>query len=110
MIWKGPSLTGYRRIYSIKSIAGKALAFPYGKGSAAAPTVVMELVRAKKAPAALVQLEADPLLVAGPIISKHFYNENIPVVTLSHGDFRLLKTGLHAVVDGNKGEIILFGC
>ena len=92
-----------------ESIAGKVLAFPYGKGSAAAPLVILELVRAQKAPAALIQIEIDPLLVSGPIISRHFYNETIPVVTLNKEKFQLLKTGMHAVIDGSKGEIVLGG-
>ena len=71
--------------------------------------MILELVRAKKAPAALIQIEVDPLLVSGPVISKHFYNETIPVVTLNNKEFQLLKTGLHAVVDGSKGEIVLSG-
>ncbi len=91
------------------SVAGKVLAFPYGKGSAAAPMVILELVRAKKAPAALVQIDVDPLLVSGPVICKHFYNETMPVVTVDHEGFRLLITGLHAVIDGSKGEIVLAG-
>lgn len=90
-----------------ESIVGKVLAFPHGKGSTGTPMVVLELVRAKKAPAALVQIEVDPLLVSGPIICKHFYGETIPVVSVRHKDFPLLKTGLQAVVDGSKGEIVL---
>jgi len=90
-----------------KSIVGKVLAFPYGKGSAAAPMVILELVRAKKAPAALIQIEADPLLVSGPIICKHFYGQTIPVVTVNSEGFQLLKTGLHAVVDGVKGKVTI---
>jgi predicted aconitase with swiveling domain len=90
-----------------ESIAGKVLAFPYGKGSAAAPMVILELVRAQKAPVALIQIEVDPLLVSGPVICRHFYGEIIPMVTLNNTEFQMLKTGLHAVVDGGKGEIIL---
>jgi predicted aconitase with swiveling domain len=71
--------------------------------------VILELVRAKKAPAALVQMEVDPLLVSGSVICKHFYDETMPVVTVDHEGFRLLKTGLHAVIDGSKGEIVLAG-
>jgi predicted aconitase with swiveling domain len=92
-----------------ESVAGKVLVFPYGKGSAAAPMVILELVRARKAPAALVQIDVDPLLVSGPVLGKHFYGETIPVVTVNNAEFQLLKTGLHAVVDGSKGEIILSG-
>lgn len=90
-----------------ESVAGKILAFPYGKGSAAAPMVILELVRAKKAPAALVLKEVDPLLLSGPVLCKHFYGETIPVVSIDNEGFQLLKTGQHAVVDGSKGEVII---
>jgi predicted aconitase with swiveling domain len=92
-----------------KSIKEKILAFPYGKGSAAAPLVILEMVKQGTAPAAIINVETDPLLVAGPIISKHFYHKIIPVVSLNKDDFQLLKSGMHAVVDGEKDEVILSG-
>ena len=92
-----------------ESVAGKVLAFPFGKGSTGTPLVILELARVKKAPAALVQIEVDPLLVAGPVLCKHFYGEAIPVVTVDHEGFQQLKTGQHAVVDGSNGEIVLSG-
>jgi predicted aconitase with swiveling domain len=90
-----------------ESVAGKVLAFPYGKGSTGTPMVVLELVRAKKAPAALIQIEVDPLLVSGPVLCKHFYGETIPVVTVDNEGFQLLKTGQHALVDGFKEEVTI---
>jgi hypothetical protein len=33
----------------------------------------------------------------------------MPVVTLNSEAFQLLKTGMHAVFDGSKGEIVLAG-
>ena len=88
-----------------ESMAGKVLAFPYGKGSTGAPLVVMELARLKNAPAALVLIEVDPLVVSGPVISKYFYGETMPVVTVDKEGFQMLKTGTHAKVDATKGEI-----
>ena len=90
-----------------QSITGKVLAFPYGKGSAAAPMVLLELVKQSTAPAAMINIETDPLLVAGPIISKHFYGKTIPVVAMSRTAFDRLQTGLAAVVDGVKGEVVI---
>lgn len=91
------------------SIAGKVLVFPFGKGSAAAPMVFLELCRTNKHPAALVLLEIDPLLVSGPILSKHVYNKVIPVVTLSPENFRLLEKGTKGTVDSlNTGSMIQF--
>ena len=90
-----------------QSISGKILAFPYGKGSAAAPLVLLELAKQATAPAAIINVETDPLLVAGPIISKHFYDKTIPVVTLARTAFDRLKTGQSATVDGEKGEVVI---
>ncbi len=90
-----------------RSITAKVLAFPYGKGSTGAPMVVLELIKQGTAPAAIVNVETDPLLVAGPIIGRHFYKQAIPVVSLDHDNFAMLKTGKKAIVDGERGEIVI---
>ena len=92
-----------------QSIPGRILAFPYGKGSAAAPLVLLELAKQTTAPAAIINIETDPLLVAGPIISKHFYGTSFPVVALARAAFDRLQTGQAATVDGVKGEIVISG-
>lgn len=92
-----------------QSITGQVLAFPYGKGSAAAPLVLLELAKQATAPAAIINIETDPLLVAGPIISKHFYGRSIPVVTLAREAFDQLQSGQAATVDAVKGEIVISG-
>ncbi len=90
-----------------QSITAKVLAFPYGKGSAAAPLVLLELAKQRTAPAAMINIETDPLLVAGPIISKHLYGTTIPLVTLTRAAFDRLQTGQTATVDGLKGEVVI---
>ena len=90
-----------------QSIAAKVLAFPYGKGSTGAPLVLLELAKQAPAPAAIINIETDPLLVAGPIISKHFYGISIPVVALARTAFDRLQTGQAVTVDGVKGEVII---
>ena len=89
------------------SITGKVLAFPYGKGSTGAPLVLLELAKQATTPAAIINIETDPLLVAGPIISKHFYGTAIPVVALARKSFDRLQTGQDATVDGVKGEVVI---
>ena len=90
-----------------QSITAKVLAFPYGKGSAAAPLVLLELAKQATAPAAIINIETDPLLVAGPIICKHFYGTAIPVVALARAAFDRLQTGQAATVDSVKGEVVI---
>ena len=90
-----------------QSITAKVLAFPYGKGSTGAPLVLLELAKQATAPAAIINIETDPLLVAGPIISKHFYGTAIPVVAMTRKAFERLQKGQAATVDGVKGEVII---
>ncbi len=90
-----------------RSITAKVLAFPFGTGSTGAPMVMLELIKQGTAPAAIVNVETDPLLVAGPIIGRHFYKHVIPVVCLDHDNFARLKTGEEAIVDGERGEIVI---
>jgi predicted aconitase with swiveling domain len=90
-----------------QSITAKVLAFPYGKGSAAAPLILLELIKQGTAPVAIVNMETDPLLVAGPIIGRHFYNRAKPVVCLDHDSFVMLKTGKKAIVDGERREVVI---
>ena len=43
------------------------------------------------APAAIINLRSDPVILTGPLIAKHFYNKSIPVVNLSEEDYEKLE-------------------
>ena len=48
-----------------KSIAGKVLAFPYGKGSTVGSYVIYALKRNNVAPSAIINTEAEPIIAVG---------------------------------------------
>ena len=60
-----------------------------------------------RAPAAIINLRTEPILATGPIVCKHLYGKEIPVVTLDEGAFQMLKTGQHVVVNDSGGEVII---
>ncbi|MCC2253298.1 DUF126 domain-containing protein [Ruminococcus sp. CLA-AA-H200] len=74
-----------------KNMAGQVFAFPFGKGSSGAGLVILEQVRLNCAPAALINVNSDPVILTGPLIAKHFYNKSIPVVNLSQEDYDKLN-------------------
>ena len=74
-----------------KNMAGQVFAFPFGKGSSGAGLVILEQVRLDCAPAAIINLRSDPVILTGPLIAKHFYNKSIPVVNLSEEDYEKLE-------------------
>jgi len=91
VVEKGHALEG-------KCIAGTVLVFPRGKGSTVGSYVMLQLAKNCVAPAAIINLEAEPIIAVGAIISK------IPMVDkLEKDPFAMLKNGMAIEVDGEKG-------
>jgi predicted aconitase with swiveling domain len=88
-----------------QSVAGRVLAFPVGKGSSTGSLMMLELARVDLAPAAIVTIRCEPILATGPIVAKHFYGRQIPVLTLSAEDFASLESGQQVLVDATAGKL-----
>jgi predicted aconitase with swiveling domain len=88
-----------------RSVAGRVLAFPIGKGSSTGSLIILELARIERAPAAIVNIRTEPILATGPIVSRHFYGRSIPMITLTAEDFGHLQTGQTVTVDGDGGWV-----
>jgi len=83
-----------------KSIAGKVLVFPRGKGSTVGSYVMYQLAKNKVAPVAIVNQEAEIIVAVGAIVS------GIPMVDeLEKDPMAELKQGQRVVVDGSKGIV-----
>jgi len=82
-----------------KCIAGKVLAFPFGKGSTVGSYVLYALSRNGHAPAAIINEEAEPIIVTGAIIAK------IPMIDRISVPLGHLKDGVRVTVDGDRGEL-----
>jgi predicted aconitase with swiveling domain len=82
-----------------QSIAGKVLAFPYGKGSTVGSYVLYALSRNGHAPAAIINTEAEPIIVTGAIMG------TIPMIDRIDVPMSRLKSGVPVTVDGDLGEI-----
>jgi predicted aconitase with swiveling domain len=90
-----------------RSVSGKVLVCPFGKGSSGTAPVILELVRNERAPAAIINLRTDPILAAGPIIGKHIYGKEIPIITVDEESFELLRTGQHVLVNASEGKVVI---
>ena len=82
------------------SISGKVLVFPTGKGSTAGSYQLYELTISKKAPSAIINIKADPVVAAGAIIS------GIPMVDrLDQHPIEVIQTGDLVEVDADQGVV-----
>jgi predicted aconitase with swiveling domain len=81
------------------SIAGRVLAFPYGKGSTVGSYVLYALSRNGHAPAAIVNTEAEAIIATGAIIGQ------IPMIDRISVPLSRLKDGIPVTVDGDRGDM-----
>jgi hypothetical protein len=79
-----------------KSIAGKILVFPTGKGSTVGSYVLYRLKKNGKAPLAIINDESEAVIAVGAVIS------NVPMV--DHVPTKKIKTGYHVKINGEKVE------
>lgn len=79
------------------SVADRVLCFPFGKGSTVGSYSMYQLKLNGKAPAALVNESAEPIVATGAIIS------DVPMV--DGIDVSLLRTGDDLTVDANEGSL-----
>lgn len=81
-----------------KSISNKILIFPRGKGSTVGSYIIYRLAKNGVAPKAIVNIEAEPIVAIGAIISE------IPMIDkIDKKIFKLLAYGDLAEVLGDKG-------
>lgn len=75
------------------NITGKVLCLPYDRGSCSGSGVLIEMVKQETAPAAMICIEAEPVLALGPLIGKMMYGRGMALRCVSKEDYELLKTG-----------------
>ncbi|RDE14705.1 MAG: hypothetical protein C4K49_07050 [Candidatus Thorarchaeota archaeon] len=90
IIEKGHQLEG-------KSVSGKILVFPTGKGSTVGSYVLYALKKTGRAPAAIINKTVDPVVAVGCIISE------IPAV--DQIEIEKLLTGERVDVDADRGIV-----
>lgn len=92
-------------------LTGRLVTMPTGRGSSSSTAVLAELIRAGRAPAAILLSECDAIVVTGVLVAAEIYGMSIPLVQLASSDLARLPTGSHAVVHagaaGGDADVVL---
>jgi predicted aconitase with swiveling domain len=89
-----------------QQVKGKVLVFPYGKGSTTGAIVLLEAVRCRNAPAAIINVKTEPILASGALMAQIFYKKKIPIVDrLEKNPVKAIHTNDYVRVNGNKGLV-----
>ena len=84
-------ITDRRHPLSGQIASGKILLLPFTKGSSTTTAVLLESVRARTAPAAILTTTIDSFLALASVVSQKMYEKPIPIISLTLDDFNYLK-------------------
>jgi len=83
-----------------RSLTGRILVMPSGRGSSSSSSVLAEAIRAGTAPAGIVLAEPDGIVVLGALVARELYGTAVPIVVLARNDYTRIATGDRVTVDG----------
>lgn len=92
----------------MQNMSGKVFAFPTPKGSSGTGLIILEQVRTHCAPAAIINVRSDPVVLTGPLIAKRFYGVSIPVVNISEEDYAKLEGAREVEFFEDRDEIDIY--
>jgi predicted aconitase with swiveling domain len=90
--WKTGEIIDRRHMLSGAIARDKILAVPFTRGSSTTTAVLLQAIRAKTAPAAILTTETDFFFALASVVADELYASPLPLVALSEADFARLKT------------------
>src|ERR671922_501295 len=90
--WKTGEIIDRRHVLSGALAKDKILAIPFTRGSSTTTAVLLEAIRAKTAPAAIITTDTDFFFALASIVAEELYASPLPLVALAASDFVQLKT------------------
>lgn len=104
--WKTGEIIDRRHPLSGEIAKDRILAIPFTRGSSTTTSVLLEAVRAKTSPAAIITTATDFFFALASVVADELYAQPIPLVAISESDFARLQTGDEIEIE-NTGKIII---
>ena len=104
--WKTGEIIDRRHELSGLVAKGKILAIPFTRGSSTTTAVLLEAIRARTAPAAIITTEVDFFFALASVVAEELYFSPLPLIALKEADFKKLETGYEVLLRTN-GELIV---
>jgi predicted aconitase with swiveling domain len=105
--WKTGEIIDRRHPLSGVIAKGKILAIPFARGSSTTTAVLLEAIRAKTAPNAIITTGTDFFFALASVVADELYRAPIPLVAVSESHFAQLQTGNQIEIDAT-GRITVF--
>ena len=104
--WKTGEIIDRRHPLSGAIAKGKILAVPFARGSSTTTAVLLEAIRAKTAPKAIITTATDFFFALASVVADELYTTPLPLIAVSEPDFSLLQTGDELEINSNSKIIV----
>lgn len=104
--WKTGEIIDRRHMLSGAIAKDKILAIPFTRGSSTTTAVLLEAIRARTAPVAIITTDTDFFFALASVVADELYTSPLPLIALSQADFSQLKTDDLVQVD-KVGRVIV---
>jgi len=105
--WKNGEIIDRRHALSGSIAKDRILAIPFTRGSSTTTAVLLEAIRAKTAPAAIITTDTDFFFALASVVADELYASPLPLIALAEGDFAQLRTGDDIQIS-DDGKVIIF--
>ena len=95
-----------RHILSGQIAKDKILAIPFTRGSSTTTAVLLDAIRAKTAPVAIITTDTDFFFALASVVADEMFSSPLSLVTLSENDFAKLQTGDEIQIT-TEGKVII---
>src|SRR5687767_1633695 len=90
--WRTGEIIDRRHMLSGAIAKDRILAIPFTRGSSTTTAVLLEAIRVKTAPAAIITTDTDFFFALASVVADELYTSPLPLVSLSEEDFSALET------------------
>lgn len=105
--WKTGEITDRRHMLSGSIARDKILAVPFTRGSSTTTAVLLEAIRVKTAPAAIITTDTDFFFALASVVADELYTAPLPLVSLSRSDYTQLRSDDEVRIT-RTGTVIIF--
>lgn len=105
--WRTGEIIDRRHMLSGETAKDKILAIPFTRGSSTTTAVLLEAIRAKTSPAAIITTDTDFFFALASVVADALYSAPLPLLALAEKDFARLRTGDEIEITEN-GHVILY--
>ena len=104
--WQTGEIIDRRHMLSGSIAKDRILAIPFTRGSSTTTAVLLEAIRTKTAPAAIITTDTDFFIALASVVADELYSSPLPLVALTERDFSQLRTGDELMIR-NSGEVLI---